>query len=350
MVSRASDITPEWLTGRLRANGHLPSGEARSVTLGDSFESTAAFWTPIHVEYAGADDTAPWHMLYKLYREDWYGGGVHETELYADFVARMHEPPVGVCYDYAVDDATKTCYLLLQDISKTHDAPGDDLTETDFHAATRSLARFHTHWWEHDWLRARRFDSAHGGPLRMANACSPKNIRANADHWRQTALPNFLAEHSAKVTPGGVETLELAVERWADVFTERIRDGESWTFTHGDAHTRNMFLPRDPATQSVLLVDWETYKRGIGAYDIAYMLLFFRDAGQRRELEKTVLPLYHELLVAGGVESYPYEAMERDYRLAIVACLFPPIAWSSYGGANLALAAFDDWDCGELLA
>jgi hypothetical protein len=111
------------MTGRLRGNGHLPVGAVCRVTLGDPFESTAACWTPLELEYDGADEGSPRHLLYKLYREGWYGGGVHETVFYADFVARMSDPPVGVCYDSGHDDQSKTCYLVLQDISKTHDSP-----------------------------------------------------------------------------------------------------------------------------------------------------------------------------------------------------------------------------------
>ena len=347
MITDPTEITPDWITSRLRANGQLPAGRARRVTLGEPFESTAAFWTPLDVEYDGANDDAPHRLLYKLYREAWYGGGVHETVFYSDFVADMADPPVGVCYDFAYDDAAKQCYLLLQDISATHDPPGEDMVPDDYHAATRSLLAFHTHWWEHDRLAAPRFMSAHGGPLRMANACSVANVRANSEHWREAALPAFLAEHADQLPTGCRDTFQRAVTLWPDIFADRIADGRALTFLHGDAHVNNMFFPRDAG--QVILVDWETYKRGIGAYDIAYMLLFFRSVELRRELEQTVLPRYYDGLVAGGVDSYSREEFERDYRLAIIACLFPPIAWGSHGGVNLALQAFEDWDCARVL-
>lgn len=350
MLTDASEITPNWMTDRLRANGHLPAGTVCRVTPGEPFESRAAFWTPLELEYDDADEAAPRHLLYKLYREGWYGGGVHETVFYADFVARMSDPPVGVCYDSDHDGQSKTCYLLLQDISTTHDSPDAGLETEDYHAATRALLRFHTHWWEHEGLSAPRFDGAHGGPLRMANACSLDNVAANARHWRETALPQFVDKHASDLDAGNQEVLERATERWGDVFTARVRDGRALTFLHGDAHVNNMFFPRDRADGHVLLVDWETYKRGVGAYDIAYMLMFFHSNERRRELEATVLPLYDDGLVEGGVASYSRDDFEQDYRLGIIACLFPAIAWNSRGGANLACQAFRDWDCEALLA
>ncbi|MBT5537297.1 phosphotransferase, partial [Candidatus Poribacteria bacterium] len=304
MIPDPTQITPDWITSRLRASGSLPTGEARRVTLGEAFESTAAFWTPLEVEYDGATEGAPRRLLYKLYREAWYGGGVHETVFYSDFVAEMTDPPVGACYAFAHDDDAKACYLLLQDISATHDPPGEDLAARDFHAAACSLVKVHTHWWEHDRLGTPRFMNAHGGPLRMANACSVENVRANARHWRERALPAFLAEHADKLPSGGRDTLERAVARWPDIFIDRIADGRALTFLHGDAHVHNMFFARDSDVDQTLLVDWETYKRGIGPYDIAYMLVFFRAFELRREIEQSVLPLYYDGLVAGGVSSY----------------------------------------------
>ena len=57
--------------------------------------------------------------------------------------------------------------------------------------------------------------------------------------------------------------------------------------------------------------------------------------------------------VIADAESYDglqgIEAFERDYRLAVIACLFPPIAWTSRGGVNLAVEAFQHWNCDELL-
>lgn len=347
MITDAKQITPEWLTTRLRANGRLPTGEASSVTLGEPFESTGANWTPVAVEYDGADEDAPQSLMFKLLHKERYDGGYNEVVLYTDFAAQMPDPPVGALYDFAHDEDTRALYLLLQDISKTHKLASEGIGPDDYVAATRSLLEFHTYWWQHDRLREARFEASRWDPMRMANACSEENVRANALNFREKELPKYLAER-ADLPDGGLAILERALDRWADVFCERIADGEALTLIHGDSHVMNMLFPRDQATQRVLLVDFETYRRGLGAYDLAYMM-FFRDAEHRRELEAVVLPAYYDGLVAAGVTSYSHEQLERDYRLSVIACLFPPLSWD-HGGARQALAAFDDWDCADLLA
>lgn len=347
MITAAGHITPEWLTGRLRSNGRLPAGDVRTVVLGEPFESTGALWTPVEVAYDGADDDAPRHMLHKRLHTERYGGGMNEVTLYTDYAAQMPDAPVGALYDYDHDEETRAVYLLVEDLSKTHRLAASGLGPEDYEAGARSTLEFHTYWWEHARLREPRFDESRRDPMRMANACSEENVRANARYFRDKELPKYLAER-ADLPEGGLEVVERALDRWADVFCERIADGRGLTLIHGDAHVMNMLFPRDHATQRAILVDFETYRRGLGAYDLAYMM-FFLSAEHRRELEAAVLPAYYDALVATGVSSYSREQFEWDYRLSIIACLFPPLSWD-HGGAKQALAAFDDWDCGELLA
>lgn len=346
MLTDAAQITPEWLTGRLRDNDTLPKGDARTVTLGKPFESTGALWTPVAVEYDGAGADAPRHMLHKRLHTERYGGGMNEVTLYTDYAAQMPDAPVGVLYDFDHDEEARAVYLLVEDLSRTHKLAADGLQPEDYQAGARAVLEFHTHWWEHDRLQDARFDESRWDPMRMANACSEENVRANARSFREKELPKYLAER-ADLPDGGLAIIERALDRWADVFCERIADGRALTLIHGDSHVMNMLFPRDHATQRAILVDFETYRRGLGAYDLAY-LMFFRPAEHRRELEAAVLPVYYDALVAAGVESYSREQFEWDYRLSIIACLFPPLSWD-HGGAKQALAAFHDWDCGELL-
>jgi thiamine kinase-like enzyme len=49
--------------------------------------------------------------------------------------------------------------------------------------------------------------------------------------------------------------------------------GKNLTLLHGDAHLWNLYYPKDPETDRIILFDWETIKRGLGAYDLAYLLI-----------------------------------------------------------------------------
>ena len=120
------------------------------------------------------------------------------------------------------------------------------------------------------------------------------------------------------------------------------------TVVHGDAHLDNMFFPRDPSAQGVKLVDWETWERGIPAYDLAYLLNF------HPEMEEEAMAAYFQGLIAAGVTEYSWEKFILDYRLSVLCCLFPPIQWvRSWGGVWVlqnAIERFNRWKCGDLLS
>jgi hypothetical protein len=48
-----------------------------------------------------------------------------------------------------------------------------------------------------------------------------------------------------------------------------------------------------------------------------------------------------DALVANGIDDYSREQLERDYRLSVLAYLFPPVVWE-HPGAQQGLHAFDD--------
>jgi hypothetical protein len=118
---------------------------------------------------------------------------------------------------------------------------------------------------------------------------------------------------------------------------------------HGDFHIWNSFFPKQPKIKHSLIVDWETYKRGFGVYDLAYLLITGLDVSVRRDKEQDFLRRYHNGLQKAGIEKYNWQDCLQDYRLAIVANLFPPIMWQSGEKVKRAIAAFEDWHCLELL-
>lgn len=346
MITDSGQITPAWLTDRLRQNGHLPTGAVAAVAFGEPFESTAAFWTPLRLDYTSdAPRSLASDLLFKQYRKDWFPGGVHEIVFYEKIVAEMNDPPVATCYDAQSEDSERNCYLLLRNLAGPYQSGKMGTTESQYGMAVRALLAFHTHWWEHPYLNNAHFKQPHGGPLRMANACSPENIRKNAEQWQNVLLPRFLDRHGDELSREQRSVCERATELWADRFISRIEEGEGVTLLHGDAHTHNMLFPLDPAEDRAHLVDWETYKRGVGAYDLAYS-----SPERRRPREEALLPAYHEGLLRGGVQGYSWEDLLADYRLSIIACLFPPIGWQSLPMLQNALTAFDDWQCGGLIS
>ena len=361
-IADAAQVTPAWLTDRLRRGRHLPHGEVISVAAGEAFASNAAFLTPLTATYSAdvpcsadvscsADGNAPTHLILKVFRPGWFGGGVNEVVFYEDIAASMTHPAVPQCFDAVTAPAMQHCHLLLEDVSITHaplpeELPKGSPSPGQLQRLTEELAAFHTFWWEHPRVNRGDFLRSHVGPLRMAQATDAEDIRAQC-RGLANDLPRLLARFDTPLPAVWQQTYARAITAWADLWGERAQQ-DGLTLIHGDAHIWNVFFPKSLNESRPYLLDWETHKRGMGIYDLAYLLINL-GAETRRPVEKEMLQRYHRGLTAGGVTGYDWARCRRDYRLAVLGCLFPPLFWGFMGSATDALTAFEDWNCTELL-
>jgi hypothetical protein len=124
---------------------------------------------------------------------------------------------------------------------------------------------------------------------------------------------------------------------------------------HGDAHAWNLLLPHRP-DGPVYLCDWQTWRPGIGAMDLAALMVLDWSPARRAALERGLVRRYQGRLEALGVRGYGWDACWCDYRWAALNALFtPPWRWDNgtparYWWSHLgaALAAFGDLDCASL--
>lgn len=352
MITGAEQITPQWLTKRLQQNGHLSHHTVTDVQIGEVFESTAAFFTRLKVTYSTQSEDCPHtDLVFKDYRHDWFGGGVAESIFFNEIVAQMPDPPVFRCYDFSYDRNTRQCYLIFEDASVTHNetpARSKGFTVALYQQIIDELLKFHTQWWEHPRISQTDFLRGRGGPLRMADAATPEIMRTYCEYWRETLLPQF-AERAQDELPQEIFDLVLhAINSWERLYAERIKDNKALTLLHGDLHHWNLFYPKNPVTDGLYFYDWETYKRGIGTYDLSY-LVGGEVPQRRREIEKGLLRYYYDGLIKGGVSGYGWEDCLYDYRLSVIATLFPPIGWQSVRRFKARQTQFRDWNCQELL-
>ena len=98
-----------------------------------------------------------------------------------------------------------------------------------------------------------------------------------------------------------------------------------FTLVHADFRLDNVFFLNDSANpeekvdgRGVVLFDWQIPVRGPGAYDLAYFLGSHLAPEAPAEREEFLLRLYHDQLIAEGVEGYNFEALRRDYEMALV--------------------------------
>ncbi len=351
-IRDAEYLDPGWLTNRLLERGSLPAGEVRRITPGKSFESTAAFLTPLSVTYSrDAPASAPRQLMVKIYRKDWYGGGLAEAVFYQEFVAAMPTAPVVSCYDITIVPEHSYCRFVFQDISKTHAPPASTPSQEQLEEIVDGLLQFHTQWWEHPRISRSDFLGRAGGPLRMVHATKEATFLTYCQHIANRF--EVFADDLGDELPGEWRQFcERAIAAWPALFLNRIAAGKALTFIHGDFGLWNIYLPHNPETHRLCFLDWETYKRSIGVYDLAYMLItagYAGDPDMRDRVEAQLLRRYHDGLLARGVTDYHWDDCIYDYRLSVIANLFPPIGWQRPGALQTAIDVFHKWDCAELL-
>ncbi len=128
------------------------------------------------------------------------------------------------------------------------------------------------------------------------------------------------------------------------------------TIVQGDSHVWNCFLPRDRG-DDVKLFDWDGWRVGTGATDLAQMMTLHWYPDRRRRLERSLLDRYHAVLLAHGVAGYSREALAADYRQSTLRLLMWPI-WQAvndvpaviwWNNLERLLLAVKDLGCAALL-
>lgn len=132
----------------------------------------------------------------------------------------------------------------------------------------------------------------------------------------------------------------------------------AYTLAHGDAHVWNLLSPRDGAASGIRLIDWDGWRIGRGAADLAYMMAVHWYPERRARLEARLIERYHAGLLAHGVAAYSLDRLWEDYRLSVIGLLSTPRWQQSYGlhpgiwwpHLHRVLAAFEDLGCAALLS
>ncbi len=340
-------VTPEWLTERLREMGALPSGSATGVWPGDP-ESDVLL--PFEVLYSSdAPANAPRHLLIKANTKgDSYGEC--EARLYGDILTNESDPPVPPTYDVRFDAKTRNSYLLQEDLRPTHrlavreDAPP---TIDGIGAIVDQVARVHALCWNRSFIDEPLFVEPRNDIIAMSQATSSEGLRAATDEILRNQLPR-LFKTAEDLPAEWLSTCRHAIERWPDLYTSRIAT-RNLTLIHADLHPWNVFVPID-GSGPPRIFDWELLCRGLGVYDVSYLIIRCRlDPETRREFEAAFIPRYHERLVTLGVSDYTLDACHEDYRFSIVPNILPPLAWQRPHNLVSTMEAFSDWDCGDLV-
>lgn len=341
-------LTPDYVTRCLRERGGLGRGSVTAVIPGSADDGFIRFT----VMYDGkSPPDLPAALLVKLNAKGG-GYGASEAILYDRIAPGIDVPFTPPTYDVGYDDASGHCYVLQADLSGSH---AEAVTEArpptieTLGGIVDGVARVHAACWGAGAIVDEpTFVQARGDIVSMAQASPLADLREICGRLRSDRLPRLFKIAGAELEPEWQALCAGAIDAWPDLLAARI-DGGPLTLMHGDLHPWNVFVPLD-GDGPPLIFDWELLVRGIGAYDVSYLILRCRlDPETRRTFETSLLQRYHRQLVDHGVSDYTLDDCREDYRLSILANIAPPLVWGRTRNLSTTIEAYHDWDCGALL-
>jgi hypothetical protein len=338
------------LTEVLRRSGALGDARVREVMVESSRPTILSRIIRLRLTYDGDAGTAPSSIILKTglaerNHKGWRGGR-QEVVFYNEIAAVMSSRLVPLCYEAHWDAATDSWHLLLENLADSHVIVTTwplPPTQIQCERIVDAWARFHAAWWEDP---------------RLGTSVGIWPESATIDRTVQDFAQAF-----AKFADGMGDRLSAErralYERWPDAaprLIARYQSHRALTIAHGDAHVWNAFHPRDGG-DDIRFFDWDTWRIGMAAGDLSYMMAMHWYPDRRRLMERSLLDRYQATLLAHGVRDYDRQALEDDYRLAVLWQIalpvwqatydIPPVIW--WNNMERILLAFDDLDCRDLL-
>ncbi|MBV9211686.1 MAG: phosphotransferase [Acidobacteria bacterium] len=352
VITDTSQVTPDWLTGRLRARGFLPAGRVSEIKISLSLMLPLSVANLLEVYYSSkAAPSLPSKFFLKFSRPDLSAelaaqANGKEVEFYQLIAAQMPDTHLIRCYDAARAPDSGRIHLLLEDLTTTHaqtewpQFPSQEECEQ----AVSALAKLHAFWWEHPRLGKDVGQLLSDDELKDFIGEVENNV---------TRFLDFLGD---ELSPPRREIYErlLAAKHlpW-----RHLTGARRLTLIHGDAHCWNFLYPREPQRERVRLFDWSLWHVDLGARDLAFMMALGWERERRALMELKLLRKYYDGLVACGVKNYSWDECFDDYRWSSIRNLnVPVIQWSQgrnaalwQGNLERALLAYEDLACAELL-
>lgn len=347
LIASLDQVTPAWLTGVLQRTGLLNGAKVLEVSY-DTGVTSFSVTAHLRISYT-CESRAPTRLFLKFSKPQ---HPVSTPErgwevLFYRFVAPRTPAPLLRCYDAAFSPEQGKLHLLLEDVSDTHySEPPSQLppTRKNCELIVEALADIHAAWWEQP-------------PWDVIGSSLPDQAevarRIQEVRERIGRFINFLNDRlSAKRR----EIYREVLAALPHLYT-RLTQRRGYTVVHDDIHIGNVLYPRNPAVDTVRIIDWQTWHIDLAPKDMAHMMAIFWFPEQRSGWERPLLRLYYDRLYENGVADYSWEQLWNDYRLCVIRKLFHPAwQWETGHHPNIwwnhlerAMIAYVDLECVELL-
>jgi thiamine kinase-like enzyme len=346
LITSLDQVTRTWLTRVLRQSGVLKNGRVAEVSY-ESGETSFSVIAHLRISYT-RNSSGPDRLFLKFSKP------VHpvstpeggwETVFYKSVAP--YTPNVLRCYDAVFSAEQHKLHLLLEDVSDTHySEPPSQLppARRNCELIVQALADVHAAWWGRP-------------PWDVIGWSLPDQVEVNRRikdvGERVVRFTNFLGDRLSEERRGIYGEVLAALP---DLYA-RLMLPTAYTVVHDDIHIGNILYPRNPDTDTVRIIDWQTWLIDLAPKDLAHMMAMFWFPEQRQALERPLLRQYHDRLCENGVIDYSWEQLWYDYRLCVIRKLFhPPWQWDTGHHPNIwwnhlerVMMAYDDLNCRELL-
>ena len=353
-----ADLTPDWLTGALRAGGRLGAVAIRSAEIESIGRGTGLLCqlARITLEYEPGVPSGPQTLVAKMASADAETRGMVSLFRFYEREVRFYEELAAVlpiatprCYATSFDPERGDFAILMQDLSALRApdqlAPG---SADDARLVADALVTLHTRWWNDDSLA--RFEWL----IPVDHEVNKLGLGLYAQAW-----PSFVERLGDRMPKAALAVGERLGTHLLTLLEDLAQSPR--TVCHGDVRLDNIFFgPGDPSAP--ILIDWQIAGRGVGTYDLAYFMSQSLDPDVRRGSEREILARYHAGLLAGGVRGYDFEQCLLDYRRSVLFCFVYPVIGGGLGDmanerghtlarvmAERSATAILDWNAADLL-
>ena len=194
--------------------------------------------------------------------------------------------------------------LLIEDIN--YGTPGDQVAGASVAECQRvlgKLALVQAKFW-------------HGKDIADRFWLLPLTIdRRMRHHMFMRSKPNFEATFADLMDQGLRAHMERLVAHGIDFATSL--EAAPMTLLHCDLRLDNVMFTAD----DVVFLDWQLVRRGVGAYDVAYLLGGALATDLSPDDDERLLRWYFDELVKNGVDDYSFHAFTDHYRLSLYLIL-----------------------------
>lgn len=306
LISHPDDVTPEWLTAVLTTSGDLPEGRVSEVTSQPVGTGQVGDSVRFHLTYEGGQGPAT--VVGKFPAEDETSRGASvatrtyeiETRFYQllrDRVSITTPKP----YVALIDVEANEFVLLMNDLAPAEQ--GDQIrgsSADECALAMEEIARLHAPVWGDATL----------ADLEWLNRSTPDG-RAFHVELISSLYPGFLDRYGDRVDDEVADAGSRLMARLDDYLAYRP---DPLTAAHGDYRADNMLFGTAEGGAPLTTVDWQTVTLAPGVTDVSYFLGTSPLPELRAREEQALVRRYHEELLAGGVEEYPFDRCWDDYR------------------------------------